>query len=127
MDGKNIRFPEQFVLPHVLGARCSGLFRGEVFAPGDNSHAEGMPDPSHLAADIAQTECRAIQSIMRKFELVDRIYTWCPRRDATGGPMRRHCAHASWQTFRMFLEVDRRPRYAACLGQNCTVEDADRS
>src|SRR5258706_15594696 len=27
----------------------------------------------------------------------------------------------------MSLEVDCRPRYAACLGQNCTVEDADRS
>jgi plasmid replication initiation protein len=30
----------------------------------------------------------------------------------------------SWQTFRM---VDCRPRYAACHGQNCSVEDADRS
>src|SRR5713101_1019501 len=38
--------------------------------------------------------------------------------------MCRRRAHASWQTFRMSLEVDCRPRYAACLGQNCTVEDA---
>src|SRR6202040_2386833 len=42
-------------------------------------------------------------------------------------PMYRRRAHASWQTFRMSLEVDCRPRYAACLGQNCIVEDADRS
>ena len=32
--------------------------------------------------------------------------------------MCRRRAHASWQTFRMSLEVDCRPRYAACLGQN---------
>jgi hypothetical protein len=31
----------------------------------------------------------------------------------------------SWQTFRMSLEVDCRARYAACLGQNCTVEYAE--
>jgi len=41
--------------------------------------------------------------------------------------MCRRRAHASWQTFQMSLEVDCRPRYATCLGQNCTVEDADRN
>jgi ketosteroid isomerase-like protein len=45
--------------------------------------------------------------------------------ECVGGSMCRRGDHASWQTFRMSLEMDCRPRYAACLGQNCIVEDAD--
>jgi hypothetical protein len=50
--------------------------------------------------------------------------TWRPCNDATGShvPSPRH---AGWQTFRMSLEMNGRPRYAACLGQNRTVEGAD--
>jgi hypothetical protein len=32
------------------------LLSGEVLAPGDDSHAERLPDPRYLATNVAQAE-----------------------------------------------------------------------
>jgi len=77
----------------------------------------------HVLASVAPTSVLSAQFE----ELVVRIWHLVPAQRRHRRPMCRRRAHASWQTFRMSLEVDCRPRYAACLCQNCTVEDADRS
>ena len=55
MDGDNIRLPEQLVLRDQLGADFSRALGGEILAPGDHLHAEGVADPRYRAADVAET------------------------------------------------------------------------
>ena len=53
VDGEDIRLPEQLILRNEFGARCRGAIGGEILAPRDDPHAEGLTDLSNRRSDIS--------------------------------------------------------------------------
>jgi hypothetical protein len=51
-----IRLLEQLVFRHEYGAGCRRTLGGEVLAPCDYGHAEGLADLRHRASDITEAE-----------------------------------------------------------------------
>src|SRR4029077_4005290 len=56
MDRDDIRLLEQLVLRDECGAHFSRALGREILAPGDHLHTEGVADPSHRTADVAETQ-----------------------------------------------------------------------
>src|SRR5439155_25133768 len=56
MDGDDIRLLEQLVLRDECGAHFSRALGREILAPCDYLHTEGVADPRHRTADIAETQ-----------------------------------------------------------------------
>jgi len=105
-----VEFPNKLEL--IINLKISKALGGRPFA--DTARADRRGDRIEMPFAAAH------ESVVGTFETCQQTMRMSVHRGC-----RR--AHASWQTFRMSLEVDCRPGYAACLGQNCTVEDADRS
>src|SRR6476620_5921778 len=56
MDAQEIRLTEQLFLRDVRGAAGLRLFVGQIFAPGDQVHADRLADRADLAAELAEAE-----------------------------------------------------------------------
>ncbi len=56
MDGDEIRVAEKVVLGNVVRARGLGFLFGQVLAPGDSLHAEGLADRGRTLAKLAKAE-----------------------------------------------------------------------
>src|SRR5258707_8874374 len=56
MDGDDLRLLKQFVLRDKYGTDFSRAPGCEILAPGDHLHAEGVADPCHRTADVAETQ-----------------------------------------------------------------------
>jgi hypothetical protein len=60
VDTQDIGSSKQLILCYLDRSGILRLLSGEVLAPGDDSHAECLPDPRYLATNVAQakqTEC----------------------------------------------------------------------
>jgi hypothetical protein len=56
VNASDVGLPKNLLLGHQDRACRSRAFRSEVLAPGDEIHVEGIADPSHGTADIAEAE-----------------------------------------------------------------------
>src|SRR3977135_1338828 len=56
MDGDDIRLLKQLVPRDECGTHFSRAPGCEILAPGDHLHTEGIADPCHRTADVAETQ-----------------------------------------------------------------------
>jgi len=56
MDGDDIRLSEQLILRDECGAHFSRTLGGEILAPCDHLHTEGVADICDRTADVAETQ-----------------------------------------------------------------------
>ena len=65
MNRDDIRLLEQFVLRDEFGADFGRALAREILAPGDHLHTEGVADPCHGAADVAESALVQRQDLAR--------------------------------------------------------------
>src|SRR5580704_7180195 len=56
VDAEDIRLPKKLILRDQHGSCRSRALGGEVLAPGDDGHAEGLADLSNRTSDVTEPE-----------------------------------------------------------------------